>query len=137
MSVPVSSRIILADEQIVPHRAIVGDEHFLEYGGHACQPRIARRGRCMAQHGNMAAVDRQDAGNDLGERALATAIAADDGVDLAEAGGKGAAIQRARYPKGLARVMDGDVGLDGGPRWCCVIPWQGRCRRLRLRRSIG
>ena len=114
-----------AHEQVVDDRAFVGDEHFLEHGRDADIARLVRGERGAAEDGHAAAVGRQHARYHLGERALAAAIAAHDGVDLAEVRREIAAVQRARWAKEFLEPGHADAhGAHGVRRhfgWCVSL----------------
>ena len=63
--------MVRAEEKVVDDRAFVGDEHFLKDCRDAERPRLMRRGRRVAEDGDLAGVDRQNTRDNLGERALA------------------------------------------------------------------
>ena len=69
-------------EQVLDDGTLVGHQHLLEYRGDASRASLMRRHGCVAQDRDLSRVGRQHAGQHLGQRALAAAVATDDGVNL-------------------------------------------------------
>ena len=110
-----------AHEDIVDDRAFVRHEHFLVDSGDAERPAFGRRGRRFAENGNGAAIDRQDARDDLGHGGLAAAVTANDRVDLARPCREGGPIERPGRPEILLHATHQD-GLPAGRLcnlWSC------------------
>ena len=100
-----AKQIVGTDIQIVEHRAFVGDEHFLVDIGNPERLRLDRRTGGLAEDRYLPAVRNEHARNDLCERALAGAVAADDRVHLALIGAQACAVRARRSGRRSCGLM--------------------------------
>ena len=96
---------VIAQEDVVQHRSLRCQQHLLEHGGDAVRPGHgrARQPHRLAVDRDAASIRLDDAGQELDQRALAAAVLAQDGVDLAGRERDVDSVQRHRLAVPLAR----------------------------------